>query len=75
MREAMAHAPVRDDQYGEDPTVNALEERMAALLGKGRAMFVASGTMANQIALRDLTRRPDQSLFEPGEFALGYCNK
>ena len=60
MREAMAHAPVGDDQYGEDPTVNALEERMAALLGKERAMFVASGTMANQIALRVLTRPGDE---------------
>ena len=60
MREAMAHAPVGDDQYGEDPSVNALEERMAALLGKERAMFVASGTMANQIALRVLTRPGDE---------------
>ena len=60
MREAMAHAPVGDDQYGEDPTVNALEERMAALFGKERAMFVASGTMANQIALRVLTRPGDE---------------
>lgn len=60
MREAMAHAPVGDDQYGEDPTVNALEERMAALLGKERAMFAASGTMANQIALRVLTRPGDE---------------
>lgn len=59
MREAMARAPVGDDQYGEDPTVNALEERVAALLGKERAMFVASGTMANQVALRVLTRPGD----------------
>jgi threonine aldolase len=54
MREAMAHAPVGDDQYGEDSTVNALEERIAALLGKERAMFVPSGMMANQIVLRVL---------------------
>ena len=60
MREAMAHAPVGDDQYGEDPTVNALEERITALLGKERAMFFASGTMANQNALRDLTRPGDE---------------
>ncbi len=52
MREAMAAAEVGDDAYGEDPTVNALEARVAALLGMEAAVFVPSGTMANQIALR-----------------------
>src|SRR5579885_3610906 len=56
MREAIAAAPVGDDQYGEDPSVNRLQERIAALLGKEAALFVASGTMANQIAVKLLTR-------------------
>ncbi|HEX5321415.1 MAG TPA: GntG family PLP-dependent aldolase [Stellaceae bacterium] len=56
MRAAMAAAPVGDDQYGEDPTVNLLQERIAALLGKEAALFVPSGTMANQIAVKLLTR-------------------
>ena len=49
MRAAMAEADVGDDVFGEDPTVYALEERVAALLGKERAIFVPSGTMSNQI--------------------------
>ena len=59
MREAMATAPVGDDQYGEDPSVNALQERVAALLGKEAALWLPSGTMANQVALRVLTRPGD----------------
>jgi threonine aldolase len=59
MRAAMAEAPVGDDQYGEDPSVNLLQERIAALLGKPAALFVPSGTMANQIALKLLTRPGD----------------
>jgi threonine aldolase len=62
MRAAMAAAPVGDDQFGEDPTVNALQERVAALLGKEAALWVPSGTMANQIALRVLTRPGDTVL-------------
>jgi threonine aldolase len=58
MRAAMAAAPVGDDQFGEDPTVNALQERVAALLGKEAALWMPSGTMANQVAARpDATRR------------------
>ena len=56
MRRAMAEAPVGDDQYGEDPTINRLQERVATLLGKEDALFVPSGTMANQVALQVLTR-------------------
>ncbi len=52
MRAAMASAPVGDDQYGEDPTVNRLQETVAALLGKEAALFMPSGTMANQVALK-----------------------
>ena len=59
MRQAMAEAPVGDDQYGEDPSVNRLQERIAELLGKEAALFVPSGTMANQIGLKLLTRPGD----------------
>jgi threonine aldolase len=56
MRAAMAAAEVGDDGFGEDPTVKALEERFAELVGKEAALFVPSGVMANQIALRLHTR-------------------
>ena len=59
MRASMAAAPVGDDQYGEDPSVNRLQERIAELLDKNAALFVPSGTMANQIALKLLTRPGD----------------
>jgi threonine aldolase len=55
----MAEAEVGDDQYGEDPTVNRLQETFAELTGKEAALFVPSGTMANQIALRILARPGD----------------
>ncbi|GMV50743.1 MAG: hypothetical protein AMXMBFR67_22860 [Nitrospira sp.] len=54
MREAMAAAAVGDDVYGEDPTVNRLQERGAALIGKRAALFVPSGTLGNQLCLRAL---------------------
>ena len=50
MRRAMADAEVGDDVFGDDPTVNALEERAAELLGKEAGLFVASGTMGNLVA-------------------------
>jgi len=59
MRAAMANAVVGDDQYGEDPTTNDLQQRVAALLGKQAALWLPSGTMANQVALRLLTQRGD----------------
>lgn len=59
MRDAMARAEVGDDQYGEDPSINQLQERVATLLGKEAALWVPSGTMANQVALRTLTRPGD----------------
>src|SRR5579884_2534809 len=62
MRRAIAEAPVGDDQYGEDPTVNRLQQRVAELLGKEAALFVPSGTMSNQIALKLLTRPGDEVL-------------
>jgi threonine aldolase len=62
MRAAMASAPVGDDQRGEDPTVNALQERAAHLLGKEAALFLPSATMANQIALKVHTQPGDEIL-------------
>lgn len=60
MRAAIAAAPVGDDQYAEDPTVNLLQERVAALLGKEAALWLPTGTMSNQVALRVLTRPGDE---------------
>jgi threonine aldolase len=60
MRRAMAEAPVGDDQYGEDPSVNRLQQRIAELLGKEAGLFVPSGTMSNQVALKLLTRPGDE---------------
>ena len=56
MRRAMADAEVGDDVYGEDPTVNALQEAFAERVGMAAALFVPSGTMGNQLALRLLTQ-------------------
>src|SRR3979409_2658068 len=56
MRRAMADAEVGDDVYGEDPTVNRLQSLAASLLGKESALYVPSGTMANQLAMRVLAR-------------------
>lgn len=66
MRRAMAEAEVGDDVYGEDPTINALQERVAALLGKEDALFVPSGSMANQIALKVHTQPGDEVLVGQG---------
>jgi len=64
MREAMACAPVGDDVFGEDPSVNRLQERAAALFGKEAALFVPSGTMGNQVCLGALTRPGDEVIAE-----------
>ena len=64
MREAMARAEVGDDVFGDDPTVKELEAHTAELLGKEAAVFVVSGTMANQLALRSLTQPGDEILVE-----------
>lgn len=60
MYKAMMQAPVGDDVYHEDPTVNALEARMASLFGKEKAMFFPSGTMANQAAIKMHTQPGEQ---------------
>ena len=62
MRAAMAAAEVGDDVFGDDPTVNRLEERVAHLLGKEAALFVPSGTMSNQIAVNIHTQPGDELL-------------
>ena len=62
MRAVMAAAPVGDMQYGDDPTLNALEARVAEVLGKEASLWLPSGTMANQVALRVLTRPGDDVL-------------
>jgi len=64
MRAAMFDARLGDDVFGEDPTVNELEERLAELLGTEAAIFVPSGTMANQIAIRLHCRPGDELLCE-----------
>ncbi len=60
MREAMATAPVGDDVFGEDPTVNALEEQVAELLGKEAAVYMPTGTMTNQVSVRTHTQPGDE---------------
>ncbi len=64
MLAAMMNAAVGDDVFGEDPTVNALEARTAALFGKEAGVFVPSGTMSNQIAVRIHCRPQDEILLE-----------
>jgi len=66
MRDAIASAPVGDDVYGDDPTVNSLEERVAALFGKEAALFSPTGSLANQLAIR--------SLVGPGEELIAETN-
>ena len=60
MREAMYKAELGDDFFGEDPTVNRLEQLAADKLGKQAGLFVASGTMANLVALLTLCQRGDE---------------
>lgn len=72
MRRAMATAEVGDDVFGDDPTVNRLEELAASMLGKEAAMLVPSGTMGNQIALRYATNPGDEALVEESSHMLLY---
>ncbi|HCL48722.1 MAG TPA: low-specificity L-threonine aldolase, partial [Rhodobiaceae bacterium] len=62
MRQAMATAEVGDDVYGDDPTVNKLQDRVATLLGKQAGLFVASGTQSNLVALLSHCQRGDELL-------------
>jgi threonine aldolase len=72
MREAMARAEVGDDVFGEDPSVRALEEEVAALVGKEAALFVTSGTMGNQLAIAVHTRPGDEVIVGEGAHVVFY---
>ncbi len=72
MRVAMAEAEVGDDVFGEDPTVNALEQHMAALFGHEAALFCSSGTQTNQIAINVHTRPGDEVICEEGAHVYRY---
>ncbi len=64
MRQAIANAPVGDDVYGDDPTVNSLEERVAAMFGKEAAVFAPTGSLANQLAIRMLVAPGEELIAE-----------
>jgi threonine aldolase len=64
MREAMASAPVGDDVYGDDPTVNSLEERVATMFGKEAGVFTPTGSLANQLAIRILVAPGEELIAE-----------
>jgi len=72
MRAAMAAAEVGDDVYGEDPTVNLLERRAAAIFGREAALFVPTGTMGNQVAIRTLTQPGQEVIAESRAHILDY---
>src|SRR6266446_8360701 len=69
MRAAIQAAEVGDDVFDDDPTVHRLQDRVAALLGKEAALFVPSGTMANQVAIRSHTEAGDEIILEEN----GHC--
>ena len=72
MRRAMAEAEVGDDVFGEDPTVNLLQEKVAELLEKEAALFVPSGTMGNQICMKVHTEPGDEIICEAGSHVLNF---
>lgn len=72
MRKAMARAEVGDDVYGEDPTVNRLQDIAAAMLGKKAALFVPSGTMANQLSIRVQTQPGQEVIVESKSHIVRY---
>jgi threonine aldolase len=72
MRRAMAQAEVGDDVFGDDPTVNRLQDTVAEMLGTEAALYVPSGTMGNQLALRAQTRPGDQIVLEDGAHIYRY---
>jgi len=72
MKEAMVTAPLGDDVFGDDPTVLALQDKAAALLGKESALYVPSGTMANQLALRAHTRSGDEVIAHARSHIVNY---
>ena len=74
MRRAMAEAEVGDDVYGEDPTIRALEDRVAERLGQEAAVFVPSGTQGNQIAIGVHTRPGEEVILEESSHPFHYEN-
>jgi len=64
MRAAIASAPVGDDVYADDPTVNALEERVAAMFGKEAGVFAPTGSLSNQLGIRTLVKPGEELLTE-----------
>jgi threonine aldolase len=72
MRQVMLAAEVGDDVYGEDPTVNRLQQRVSDLLGKDAALFVPSGVMANQLALKSQTQPGDEVIVEKDSHIFNY---
>src|SRR5438477_4630531 len=72
MRRAMAEAEVGDDVYGEDPTVNRLEQRAAEIFGREAAIFVPTGTMGNQIAIKIHTRPGQEIICEERSHIFNY---
>ncbi|HDL18535.1 MAG TPA: low-specificity L-threonine aldolase [Bacteroidetes bacterium] len=72
MRAVMARAEVGDDVFGEDPTVNRLQEKVAVLFGKEAALFVASGTMGNQVCLNAYTQPGDEVICDYNSHIFNY---
>ncbi len=72
MRKVMAEAEVGDDVFGEDPSVNALQEKVAATLGKQAAIFVPTGTMANQVAIKSHTQPGDEVIIEASSHSYNF---
>lgn len=72
MRQAIAEAEVGDDVFEDDPTVKRLEEMVAELLGKERALFVPSGTMANEVAIKSWTQPGDEVMLEKDSHIYNY---
>lgn len=72
MRRAMSEAEVGDDVYGEDPTVNRLEQRAAEVIGKEAALFVPTGTMGNTIAIKLLTEHGQEVIADSRAHVLDY---
>ncbi len=74
MREAMANAEVGDDVFGDDPTVNKLQKKCAELTGKQAALYVPSGCMANQLAIKVQTKPSDEIIVEAESHIIKYEN-
>jgi threonine aldolase len=72
MRQAMLVAEVGDDVFGEDPSVNELQERVAKILGKEAALFLVSGTMGNQLAIKAQTQPGDEVIIEATSHAMNF---